>query len=71
MPGAGKSTVGVVLAKSMGLSFVDCDLVIQEQTGMLLHELIAKEGAEGFRQLENRILTELSAKHSEIGRAHV
>ena len=66
MPGAGKSTEGVVLAKSMGLSFVDCDLVIQEQTGMLLHELIAKEGAEGFRQLENRILTELSAKHSVI-----
>ena len=66
MPGAGKSTVGVVLAKNRGLSFVDCDLVIQEQTGMLLHEIIAKEGTEGFRQVENRILSELTAKHAVI-----
>ena len=66
MPGAGKSTVGVVLAKNMGLSFVDCDLVIQEQTGMLLHEIIAIEGTDRFRQVENRILSNISAKHSVI-----
>ena len=40
MPGAGKSTVGVVLAKQQGYHFVDSDLVIQEQTGLLLHEKI-------------------------------
>ena len=33
MPGAGKSTIGVVLAKNMGMAFVDSDLVIQEQRG--------------------------------------
>ena len=40
MPGAGKSTVGVVLAKKLGYSFTDSDLVIQEQTGKLLHEQV-------------------------------
>ena len=44
MPGAGKSTVGVVLAKQQGYHFVDSDLVIQEQTGLLLHEIIEQQG---------------------------
>ena len=61
MPGAGKSTVGVVLAKQQGYHFVDSDLVIQEQTGLLLHEII-----DGFRQVENRINAELAVKHSVI-----
>lgn len=54
MPGAGKSTVGVVLAKVVGHKFVDSDLVIQEQTGKLLHELITEHGLEGFLKIENR-----------------
>lgn len=66
MPGAGKSTVGVVLAKQQGLSFLDSDLVIQEQTGLLLHEIIEQQGDDGFRQVENRINASLSAKHSVI-----
>lgn len=66
MPGAGKSTVGVVLAKNAGFKFVDSDLVIQEETGMLLHEIISKEGDDGFRQVENRINASLQAKHSVI-----
>lgn len=44
MPGAGKSSIGVVLAKNMGMSFVDSDLVIQEQEGKKLHELIEEYG---------------------------
>ena len=48
MPGAGKSTVGVVLAKKLGCSLVDADLLIQEKYGKLLHELIAENGVEGF-----------------------
>ena len=48
MPGAGKSTVGVVLAKRMGCRFMDSDLVIQERYGKLLHELISEHGVEGF-----------------------
>ena len=46
MPGAGKSTIGVVLAKNMGMAFVDSDLVIQEQEGKKLHDLI-----QGFLRL--------------------
>lgn len=59
MPGAGKSTVGVVLAKVVGHKFVDSDLVIQETTGKLLHELIAEHGMEGFLKIENKINAEL------------
>ena len=66
MPGAGKSTVGVVLAKHQGLSFLDSDLVIQEKTGLLLHEIIKQQGDDGFRQVENRINASLSVKHSVI-----
>ena len=59
MPGAGKSTVGVVLAKVAGHKFVDSDLVIQETTGKLLHELITEYGMEGFLEIENKINAKL------------
>lgn len=55
MPGAGKSTVGVVLAKKLGYSFLDSDLVIQEKTGKLLYQLIEEKGEAGFLMLENEI----------------
>lgn len=55
MPGAGKSTVGVVLAKRLGYRFVDSDLVIQEKYGKLLHELIEEHGVEGFWKIENDV----------------
>ena len=55
MPGSGKSTVGVVLAKMMGFHFLDCDLVIQEKEGRLLSEIIEKEGCDGFLAVEDRI----------------
>lgn len=55
MPGAGKSTVGVVLAKKLGYSFVDADLVIQSWEGKLLHEIIAERGVEGFWMLEETV----------------
>ena len=48
MPGVGKSTVGVILAKVLGFQFVDADLVIQEKEGKLLREIIAEEGPDGF-----------------------
>ena len=66
MPGAGKSTVGVVLAKVTGNKFVDSDLVIQEQTGKLLHELITEHGLEGFLEIENQINAELDATKAVI-----
>ncbi len=55
MPGSGKSTVGVVLAKKLGWQFVDCDLVIQEKCQKLLHQLIEEKGEAGFVMLENEI----------------
>ena len=55
MPGSGKSTVGVVLSKRLGRRFVDSDLVIQEQYGKLLQELIEELGVEGFWKLENDV----------------
>ncbi len=55
MPGAGKSTVGVVLAKRMGYRFLDSDLVIQERTGKLLYQLMEIHGLEGFMRIENQI----------------
>ena len=56
MPGAGKSTVGVVLAKSMGYTFLDSDLLIQDKHKKLLHEIIEERGIDTlyrrFFQLE-------------------
>ena len=55
MPSSGKSTIGVLLAKRLGFSFVDVDIVIQEKEGRLLKEIIADEGMDGFLEVENRI----------------
>lgn len=66
MPGVGKSTVGVVLAKNMGYSFVDSDLLIQEQEGKLLHEIIEQRGLDGFNEVENRVNAEISVSRSVI-----
>lgn len=66
MPGVGKSTIGVVLAKNLGYSFVDSDLVIQEQEGMLLHEIIEQRGLDEFDQIENRVNASLSFHHTVI-----
>ena len=59
MPGAGKSTVGVVLAKSLGYGFLDSDLVIQERYGKRLQELISKHGVEGFWKIENEVIVSI------------
>lgn len=47
MPGAGKSTIGVLLAKVLGYKFIDADILIQNSQGMLLREIIAKYGDDG------------------------
>lgn len=66
MPGAGKSTVGVVLAKKLGYGFVDSDLIIQERCGKLLHELIEEKGVEGFWEIEDAVNASLSLHKSVI-----
>ena len=66
MPGVGKSTVGVILAKVLGYQLVDADLVIQQQEGKLLCEIIEEVGTEGFIEVENRINASLNVTHSII-----
>lgn len=66
MPGVGKSTVGVVLAKNMGMSFLDSDLVIQEQEGKRLHELIGEHGMDGFLEIEARVNASLNPRAAVI-----
>ena len=66
MPGAGKSTVGVVLAKQLGCRFVDSDLVSQDKYGKLRHELIEEHGVEGFWKIENDVNASLMLEGSVI-----
>lgn len=66
MPGSGKSTVGVILAKVLGYSFVDSDLLIQKAEKKLLKEIIAKEGQEGFLKIENRVNASIETEKSVI-----
>ncbi len=66
MPGAGKSTVGVVLAKRMGCRFLDSDLLIQEKYDALLHELIAEHGVEGFWKIEEEVNASIRTRRTVI-----
>ena len=66
MPSSGKSTLGVLLAKSLGYRFVDSDLLIQEKTGKLLHEIIAEKGNEGFIRLENEVNQQITDENAVI-----
>ncbi|MBQ8868311.1 MAG: shikimate kinase [Oscillospiraceae bacterium] len=66
MPGAGKSTVGVLLAKRLGYRFVDTDLLIQEIEGKRLFEIMRDNGNEYFADAENRIVASLKVERSVI-----
>jgi shikimate kinase len=66
MPGSGKSTLGVVLAKKLGFDFMDGDIEIQNQYGKTLEELIDIHGDAGFIQIENDVLAGLDVKNTVI-----
>ncbi len=66
MPGAGKSTLGVVLAKILNYDFVDADLVIQNQCDKTLQKIIDACGPEGFIEVENEVLSNIKAERSII-----
>lgn len=66
MPGVGKSTIGVILAKIMGYHFLDSDLVIQERENRLLHQIISEEGTEGFLKIENDVNASLEVERTII-----
>lgn len=65
MPGAGKSTIGVVLAKVLGYQFLDSDLLIQKQEKRCLSEII-EEGYKGFKDVENRVNASIEAENTVI-----
>lgn len=66
MPGAGKSTLGIVLAKIINYSFMDADLVIQQQCDKTLQKLIDACGPDGFIEVENEILRDIEAERTVI-----
>jgi shikimate kinase len=66
MPGVGKSTLGVVLAKVLGYEFLDSDLLIQKQEKKKLYEIIAESGIEGFQEIENRVNASIDTDNSVI-----
>jgi shikimate kinase len=82
MPGAGKSTVGIILAKDTGLNFIDTDVAIQVHTGKTLQQTLNKEGYLKLREIEEEVLlmtscqscvvaTGGSAVYSETGMQHL
>jgi len=82
MPGAGKSTVGVLLAKALKMPFTDTDTLIQRQENGYLQELIEKHGIEGFIKIEENTVKNLdltshviatggSVVYSEAAMAHL
>ena len=66
MPGSGKSTVGVLLAKALGFQFVDVDLLIQQREGALLQELLDNRGVEPFLDAEEAAICSLACAGAVI-----
>ena len=66
MPGCGKSTVGVVLAKSLGYDFTDTDLIISKKVGKKLQSIIDEDGIEYFLQAENQVGKELCCQETVV-----
>ncbi len=59
MPGSGKSTVGTLVAKSLGMKAIDCDDVIQEREGVAIPEIFSTKGEKYFRSLEREVIDDL------------
>ena len=66
MPGAGKSTLGVVLAKILGYEFLDSDLLIQREEKRRLYQIIDEEGDDGFKRIENRVNASIKTENTVI-----
>lgn len=66
MPGAGKSSVGVLLAKRLGYHFIDTDLLIQGEARCRLQEIIARRGLEAFKTLEAEVVCQLAPQRTVV-----
>jgi len=62
MPGSGKSTVGVLVAKRLGLGFIDTDLLIQQKAGCTLQDIVNQRGYLALRQAEEEVLLQLNVE---------
>ena len=66
MPSAGKSTVGVILAKTLGMNFIDTDIAIQENSRRLLQEIIDTDGSDAFKKIEEKTILSLHCHRAVI-----
>jgi len=66
MPGVGKSTLGVLLAKELAKGFVDTDLLIQEQAGKTLQDILDGQGYMALREMEEAVLSSMQVSNSVI-----
>jgi shikimate kinase len=66
MPTSGKSTVGVILAKLLGMDFVDTDLIIQKREKRKLSQIIEQDGLEGFLAIENKVCCDVDLQNTVI-----
>ncbi|PWR70405.1 shikimate kinase [Methanospirillum lacunae] len=66
LPGAGKSTIGVILAKTLGMRFIDTDILIQENTGRILQTIINEDGTEAFLKTEEKNILGLNVTNAVI-----
>lgn len=66
MPGSGKSTAGILLAKLLGYQFLDVDLLIQQREGMLLQEILDARGTEAFLDIESQVIRSLDCRRCVI-----
>ena len=66
MPGVGKSTIGIILAKVMSRHFIDTDVFIQVREGMTLQEIIDREGLKTFCGIEERYVVSLASQKGII-----
>ncbi len=66
MPGSGKSTIGIILAKLLSMSFIDTDVLIQAQEGRSLQDIIDREGYLALRAIEERVILGLNCRNHII-----
>ena len=66
MPGSGKSTLGVLLAKIAGFSFLDSDLLIQSKVGKKLYRILEEDGADYFKSVENDVNSQIDVTDTVI-----
>ena len=66
MPGSGKSTVGVLLAKALGFDFIDTDLTLQQREGALLQDILNQRGTRAFLDLEQAAICSVSCENAVI-----